>query len=141
MNLASSRLPLVLVASGGILIIVSFLWGYVVPTTSINEEQVKALTAAAAERHKAVSVEPSQGSAARPDEESQSPEELAAREKTARAVIQRARFMRETAPKLINYIGVVLAAVGCVLYPLQLLARQAKVEAEREEEDGTTVVE
>jgi hypothetical protein len=124
------------------LIIVSFLWGYVVPTTSINAEQVQDLTAAAAKGHEALSSDPSQQSAARPDsEESQSPEELAAREKNARAVIQRARFMRETAPKLINYVGVVLAAIGCVLYPLQLLARQAKVEAEREEEDGTTVVE
>ena len=58
-----------------------------------------------------------------------------------RAAIDRAMFMRETAPMYTRYIGAVLAAVGCILYPVQLLMRQAEAEAAQEEEDGATVVE
>ena len=47
-------------------------------------------------------------------------------------------FWRETAPMLVRYVGAALAAVGCILFPIQLLIRQE--EEDQEEEDAATVV-
>ena len=152
MRFASSRLPLVSTALGGLLIVLSFVWGVVVPKPSIGYDQIEKRFKAQEKAHAATSPivedspsaipgepnEAASGEAALRDETVLEESELRAQEKAAEAVVKRALFWRETAPMLVRYVGVALAALGSILYPIQLLIRQE--EAEQEEEDSARVV-
>jgi hypothetical protein len=131
MNFAFSKLPIVFVLLGAILIGGSFAWQKIKPPTKITMEQISELQHAASEKH-----------APTPSSRRTITTEVSeARRIEAQKAVERELFMRNTVPMLARYIGATLAALGCILYPVQLLIRQAQAEAAKEEEDSATVVE
>ena len=154
MDLASSKLPLVSAAIGGLLIALSFVWGHIVPPPNISFDQIQQRFRAQEKGHAASAAMLDAGSgtedhseldaavppvdASTDGSEQLKDSDLRAQQHAAEAVLRRALFWRETAPMLVRYVGVALAAIGSILYPIQLLIRQDK--AEEEEEDSATVV-
>lgn len=141
MNLANSKAPLILLAIGSVLIVGSFLWERY-PLKSIDETQLTELMRAQEKGHEAVSKNPEiDGGARAVEKNAESKEALQAKRKRALEQLERAQFLRTTAPKYARYLGVFMAALGSILYPVQLLARQAQAQAEQAEANDATVVE
>lgn len=136
MNFASQRLPITLAAIGGILIGLSHLWPYIVDKRKlIDPVQVRQIEAASMQGHVAAHTVDEGQDATGPGNDAESipspdgppPGNNETRQRElllAIAHVKRVEFLADIAPVYVHWLGVVLAAAGCILFPVQLLRRQ-----------------
>ncbi len=118
---------------GGLLIAVSHLWPYIVDKRKlINPEQVRQMVADSMQGHDGAHSVGGGQNAATDGTDAESvpsgtplPNEARQRELLlAIAHVKRVEFLADIAPIYVHWLGVALAAAGCILFPVQLLRRQ-----------------